>query len=83
MPQTPDELPDDATNGERIGALITLLRDTRGWSRRDLEMFSGVSRSTLDDWEEGRVTNPQLEKLQDIAEAFDAKLSEFLSAAGL
>lgn len=56
------------------GRELRRLRDARGWSRKDLEAISGVSESSIRNYEEGNRMGgdfaPNKGKLRDLAKAF-------------
>lgn len=68
---------------DKLGELILQERKIRDWSQRKLARKSGVSRQTVSNYESGRITNPEPEKLRAIANAFNRPEEIFLRAAGV
>ncbi|MEZ6232663.1 MAG: response regulator [Phycisphaerales bacterium] len=66
---------------QALGMHIRLARTERGWTLKDLSEASGVSVSQLSSVERG-AHMPSLESLLAIAQALDARPSEWLGAAG-
>jgi transcriptional regulator with XRE-family HTH domain len=58
----------------RLGFLIRLSRELKGWSLRDLESKSGVSNALLSQIETGRVRDPSFSRVVAIARALHLKL---------
>jgi transcriptional regulator with XRE-family HTH domain len=67
---------------DALGDTIRELRQIRGWSIRDLSERSGVARAPICEYENHN-QHPELSSLARIADAFDARPSELLDAAGL
>lgn len=62
--------------------LIEQERRRRGWTYRDLQDKTGVSRSALFDMERGKTRTPHLETLGRIAVAFEMELADVLLIVG-
>ena len=54
------------------------LRTAKGYSLRALEELSGVSKTEINDIENGK-TNPTIETLQLLAEALEVELSDLFT----
>lgn len=63
---------------ERIGKRIKTLREEKGWSLRDLERETGVSRSMLSMYERGRTKKISMEALQGIARALGVPVEDLV-----
>jgi transcriptional regulator with XRE-family HTH domain len=61
-----------------LGARVRVLRRDRGWNLSDLSDRSSIALSTLSKVENG-LLSLTYDRLQQVAEAFDLTLSEFLS----
>lgn len=57
-----------------LGARLIALRESLGWSRRDLERASGVTDQTIANIEEGRSTRPGLTVAAQLASALGLTL---------
>ncbi|HUH17338.1 MAG TPA: helix-turn-helix transcriptional regulator [Methylomirabilota bacterium] len=57
---------------QRIGRVILVLRQRRGWRQEDLSARSGVSQSAISDMERGRVDRYTLETARRVLRALDA-----------
>lgn len=65
---------------ENIAEVISHIRNTKGYSQRELAEMAGISNTMLNDIERKRV-NPSLKTLQKIADALNMKVSQiFLQA---
>lgn len=53
------------------------LRTSKGYSLRQLEQLSGVSKTEINDIENGK-TNPTIETLKLIAKALEVELTELI-----
>lgn len=69
-------------NTPRIGGIIKVMREQRGWRLADVAERTGLSISYLSDIERLR-TNPSVGASAKIAEAFDVDLSELFAGAAL
>jgi transcriptional regulator with XRE-family HTH domain len=58
----------------RLGELIKLSRELKGWTLRDLEERSGISNGLLSQIETGRVKDPAFGRVVAIARALGLKL---------
>lgn len=58
----------------RIGELIAVARECKGWTLRDLEKASGVSNSLISQIELGRVKDPSFYKVVQILDALGVSL---------
>jgi Predicted transcriptional regulators len=57
---------------QRIGRVILILRQRRGWRQADLAVRSGVSESAISDMERGRVDRYTLATVRRVLRALDA-----------
>lgn len=57
-------------------------RDAKNFSQRELARRIGLSNTSLNDLENGKVQKPDIEVLRKIAEELDLSLEELLKAAG-
>jgi len=73
---------DVADTSDPLGQTIRELRELRGWSQDQLYRRCGVHASTIADYEAGTAC-PSVQKLVQIASAFDADASGLLKDAGL
>jgi transcriptional regulator with XRE-family HTH domain len=60
---------------QRIGRVILVLRQRRGWRQSDLAARSGVSQSAISDMERGRISKYTLETVRRVLQALDASAS--------
>lgn len=58
----------------RIGELISVTREIKGLSLRDLEGKTGINNALLSQIETGHVKNPSWKNVVKIAKALDLKL---------
>ena len=58
----------------RLGELIAIARECKGWTLRDLERECGVSNALLSQIETGKVRNPGFVTIVRIAEALGIKI---------
>ena len=58
----------------RIGELIAVARECKGWTLRDLEKASGVSNALISQIELGRVKDPSFSKVVQILDALGVSL---------
>lgn len=65
-----------------LGDYIEQERNARGWTYRDLEDKTGVSRNALYDMQRGKTKTPKLETLYRIAQALEVPLNRILTVAG-
>lgn len=63
--------------GEALGARIRAARDAKGWKQKELAAAVRVEPVTVSRWENGH-NQPDLDKLDDLAEALEQPLSYFL-----
>ncbi len=57
---------------QRIGRVILVLRQRRGWRQTDLAIRAGVSQSAISDMERGRIDRYTLRTIRDVLRALDA-----------
>ena len=69
-------------NSEALTTLIVGGRTAKEYSQRELARRVGISNSSLNDIENGRVAKPDPEILKRIAEELDLSLQQLLKAAG-
>ena len=69
-------------NNDALTTLIVGGRTVKALSQRELARRVGISNSSLNDIENGRVARPDLEILKRIAEELDLSLQQLLKAAG-
>ena len=60
---------------ENIAEVISHIRNTKGYSQRELAEMAGISNTMLNDIERKRV-NPSLKTLRKISDALDMKVSQ-------
>jgi transcriptional regulator with XRE-family HTH domain len=65
----------DLMDDQRIGRVILILRQRRGWRQADLAKKSGVSQSAISDIERGRIDRYTLETVRKLLRALDASAS--------
>jgi len=58
----------------RIGELIAIARECKGWTLRNLERASGVSNALISQIELGRVKDPSFSKVVQILDALGVPL---------
>jgi transcriptional regulator with XRE-family HTH domain len=58
----------------RLGFLIRLSRELRGWTLRELEERSGISNALISQIETGRISDPSWHRVVKIARALHLKL---------
>lgn len=63
----------------RLGELILVARECKGWSLRELEKRTGISNALLSQIETGHVKNPSWRNVVKIAKALDLKLNRLAS----
>ena len=69
-------------NSEALTTLIVGGRTAKEYSQRELARRVGISNSSLNDIENGRVAKPDPEILKRISEELDLPLQQLLKAAG-
>lgn len=69
-------------NNSELTTLIVGGRTVKGYSQRELARRIGISNSSLNDIENGRVVKPDPEILKNIAEELDLSLQQLLKVAG-
>ena len=69
-------------NSEALTTLIVGGRTAKEYSQRELARRVGISNSSLNDIENGRVAKPDPEILKKISEELDLSLQQLLKAAG-
>lgn len=65
----------------RLGELIAIARECRGWTLRDLERASGVSNAVISQIELGRVKDPGLSTIVRIADALGLTMERIAATA--
>lgn len=65
-----------------LKTLIENGRDAKNFSQRELARRIGLSNTSLNDLEKGKVKKPDIEILRKIAEELDLSLEQLLKAAG-
>lgn len=63
----------------RLGELIAVARECRGYTLRDLERHTGISNALLSQIETGRIKNPSWRNVVKIARALSLKLDRLAS----
>lgn len=58
----------------KVGELIAVAREMRGWSVRELERRTGISNALLSQIETGHVKSPSWRNVVKIAKALNLKL---------
>lgn len=59
----------DALAVTQLGELISLARELKGWTLRDLEEVCGLSNALISQVETGKIKNPGIYTVQKIADA--------------
>jgi transcriptional regulator with XRE-family HTH domain len=67
----------------RIGELIGLAREIKGWTLRELERETGISNALLSQIETGHVKDPSFTKVVRICEALGLPLDRAAECASL
>lgn len=65
----------------RIGELIAIARECKGWTLRDLERETGVSNAYLSQIESGKVKEPSFAKVIRISDALGLSLERVAETA--
>ena len=65
-----------------LKVMLETAREAKGYSQRDLAKRIGLSNTSLNDLENGRVKKMDIDMLRKIAEELDLSLRELLKAAG-
>ena len=65
----------------RLGELIAIARECKGWTLRDLEKASGVSNALISQIERGHVKDPGLSTCVRIADALGLKIDRLAETA--
>jgi transcriptional regulator with XRE-family HTH domain len=65
-----------------IGVYLRSLRDTRGFSLREIERKTGVSNAVLSQIESGQVKRPSPTTLYKLAELYSVPYEELMNRAG-
>lgn len=60
-----------------FGRYIRELRESKQWSREHLEEF-GISKSTVERWENGEISRPRRSTFEQFARAFDLNVDDFI-----
>ncbi|MGM0557092.1 MAG: helix-turn-helix domain-containing protein [Myxococcota bacterium] len=68
---------DEQLNTEAIAANITRLRNQRGWSKTEASDLADIGYRTYLKLEQAK-TNPQLDTLRKLAQAFDVRIADLL-----
>lgn len=63
----------------RLGELIAVARECKGWTLRDLEKESGVSNAVISQIETGKVSNPGFATVVRILDALGVTLDRAAS----
>lgn len=58
----------------RLGEIIAIARDCKGWTLRDLERECGISNALLSQIETGKIKNPSFATVVQIMDALGVKL---------
>lgn len=58
----------------KLGELIAVARDCKGWTLRDLERESGVSNAQISQIETGKIKDPSFSTVVQILDALGVKL---------
>lgn len=58
----------------KVGELICVARECKGWTLRDLEKRTGISNALLSQIETGHIKNPSWRNVIKIAKALNLKL---------
>lgn len=69
-------------NSNELKNIIENARIAKGISQRELAKLSGISRSTLNDIINGKITKVDVDSLKKIAETLNLSLTNFLKIAG-
>lgn len=65
----------------KLGELIAIARECKGWTLRDLERASGVSNALISQIELGRVKDPGLSTIVRIADALGLTMERVAATA--
>ena len=65
-----------------LKVILETAREAKGYSKRDLAKRIGLSNTSLNDLENGRVKKMDIDMLRKIAEELDLSLRDLLKAAG-
>jgi len=64
----------------RIGELIGIARECKGWTLRDLEKASGVSNAVINQIETGKVSDPRFTTVVRLVDALGITLDRAATA---
>lgn len=67
----------------RIGELIGLAREIKGWSQRDLERETGISNPLISQIETGQVKDPSFTKVVRLCEALGVPIERAADCVSL
>lgn len=67
-------------NPTRLGDLLSLARDLKGWTLRKLEAESGISNALLSQIETGHVKDPGFSTVVKIADALNLPIERLAKA---
>lgn len=67
----------------RIGELLSLAREIKGWTIRDVERETGISNALVSQIETGHVKNPSFTKVVRICEALSVPIDRAAECASL
>ncbi len=65
----------------KLGELVAIARECKGWTLRDLERESGVSNALISQIELGRVKDPGLSTIVRIADALGLSIERVAATA--
>lgn len=66
----------------RLGELIAVARECKGWTLRELEKRTGISNALLSQIETGHIKEPSWRNVVKIAKALGLKLDRLASCEG-
>lgn len=67
----------------RLGELMAIARECKGWSLRELEERSGVSNAVISQIETGKVTDPGFSKIVKLCAVLDVPVARAAKAIEL
>jgi len=66
----------------KLAAFIRQAREQRGWTMRQLEDYTGISKTALQSMVEGKTKVPVLENLDRLAQVFNVSLGYLVELCG-
>lgn len=72
----------DTNPADQLGTVLYCAREQRGWTLREAERQTGVHNAHLSQIEKGRIRNPSMALLWDLAAAYGLEYNNLLDLAG-